>query len=312
MIRASVLFVTATASLFVAAAAAARPGPPKVRAPGTAAPQTRLPPNKLPPAAAPQTATPPALLTGKRATGAGTTHCASCHVVADWSKVNFNHDPTGFPLRGAHQQVRCRDCHAHDFSRPVADSCSGCHRDRHQSEFGLQCEGCHDEVSWRPLLQADAHRRSLFPLTGRHALIPCQECHGNMRDRTFTRAPLGCVSCHRVEYDRARLISIDHVAAGFGTECQTCHATEKFTDARFDDHDTCFRISAGAHQGISCRGCHSGPPGSRITGACNTSTATCTGCHSHECARSDRQHTSVMGYECSDRKCFECHRRDGF
>jgi hypothetical protein len=233
-------------------------------------------------------------------------------VVAGWSNVRFNHDATGFPLRAAHQEVRCRDCHAHDFTRALPDTCSGCHRDRHQGEFGLLCQGCHDEVSWRPLLQADGHRRTAFPLTGRHALIPCQECHGNLRDRTFTRAPLGCQACHRADYERARLTSIDHAAAGFGTECQGCHATWSFAGARFDGHDTCFRISAGAHQGISCRGCHNQQPSFQVTGACNTSTATCTGCHSHECGKSDRQHANVMGYECRDRKCYECHRRDSF
>ena len=239
------------------------------------------------------------------------TRCAACHVVAGWSTVRFNHDPTGFPLRGAHAQVKCRDCHAHDFTVRVADTCSGCHRDRHSGEFGVRCESCHDEQNWRPFFQVDAHRRTGFPLTGRHGLIPCQECHGNMRDRTFTQAPLACLGCHRADYDRTRLTTIDHVAARFGTDCQRCHDTRTFRGANFDGHDPCFRISRGPHRGISCLKCHSSLTNFVISGACNTGTASCTSCHTHECVRTDRQHQNVMGYECRDRKCFECHRDSG-
>jgi len=265
-------------------------------------------------AAAPRRTTPPAPAPPRAPPAQGTapvTRCAACHVVSSWSNVRFNHDPTGFPLRGEHQQVKCRDCHAHDFTARVADTCSGCHRDRHNSEFGLHCESCHDETSWRPFFQADAHRLTGFPLTGRHGLIPCQECHGNMRDRTFTQAPLACVGCHRADYDRTRLTSIDHVAAHFSTDCQGCHDTRSFAGATFSGHDGCFLISAGSHHGIPCLKCHTTLTSFMTTGACSTGTASCTGCHTHECQRSDRQHQQVMGYECRDRKCYECHRNDG-
>ena len=130
----------------------------------------------------------PAAATAGAGAHATTTRCAACHRVEGWEKVRFNHDPTGFPLRGAHTAVVCGQCHGKRFDTPVADTCGGCHRDRHGGEFGLHCEGCHDENSWRPLFQADAHRRTNFPLVGKHALIPCQECHGNLRDRSFARA----------------------------------------------------------------------------------------------------------------------------
>ena len=120
-------------------------------------------------------------------------------MVEGWEKVRFNHDPTGFPLRGAHVDVTCNGCHSQGFDKPVADTCSGCHRDRHASEFGLHCEGCHDEKSWRPLFNADAHRSTNFPLVGRHALIPCTECHGNVRDRVFAQAAVRCDACHEAD-----------------------------------------------------------------------------------------------------------------
>ena len=41
-----------------------------------------------------------------------------------------------------------------------------------------------------------------LPLTGRHAFIPCQECHGDRRDRGFARTTPECLACHQQDYDR--------------------------------------------------------------------------------------------------------------
>jgi hypothetical protein len=238
----------------------------------------------------------------------GVTRCAACHAVEGWRKVKFNHDPTGFPLRGGHVGVACGACHAGGFDVPVADTCAGCHRDRHAGQLGVHCEGCHDDQSWRPLFDADAHRRTGFPLVGRHAVIPCQECHGDLRARAFSRAPLACDACHAADYARAKLASIDHQASGFSRECQQCHTTLRFWPARAPGHDACFRVSGGPHQAVRCLGCHATLAAATFTGACATGTATCSSCHTHACARSDRQHTNVLGYECRDAKCYQCHK----
>jgi hypothetical protein len=258
----------------------------------------------------PRRAQPKLTAPGQRraAASAGVTRCAACHQVEGWGKVRFNHDPTGFPLRGAHVAVACGSCHPKGFDVPVADSCAGCHRDRHAGEFGMHCEGCHDDRSWRPLFGADAHRRTAFPLVGRHALIPCQQCHGNMRDRTFAGAAIGCAACHQADYLRTAATSIDHTAAGFSRECQTCHSTWRFSPARLPAHDLCFPISSGSHHGIRCLGCHTSLGAPAFTGACATGTFTCSGCHTHACAKSDAQHANVMGYACADPKCYQCHR----
>ncbi len=251
---------------------------------------------------------------GKRTPGSeadGPTRCASCHMVEGWEKVRFNHDPTGFPLRGVHVDVTCSGCHGKGFETPVADTCSGCHRDRHSGEFGLHCEGCHDEKSWRPLFQADAHRSTNFPLVGRHALIPCTECHGNLRDRTFTQAAVRCDACHEPDFLRTGATSVDHMANNFSRECQTCHNTFRFFPASVRAHDTCFRISGGSHHGVRCLGCHTSLASVTFSGTCATGTFTCSECHSHTCAHSDTQHKTVMGYECANAKCYECHKLGG-
>ena len=253
---------------------------------------------------------PPAAATpAPPASGGDATQCAACHKTEGWEKVRFNHDPTGFPLRGAHTVVTCNGCHPRGFDTPVANTCAGCHRDRHAGEFGGQCEGCHDDRSWRPLFQADAHRRTAFPLVGKHGLIPCQQCHGNMRDRTFVGAPLRCVSCHQRDFDRTRTTMVDHATAGFSTECQTCHNTWRFWPARAPAHDLCFRINRGPHRNVRCLGCHTSLPTAAFTGACMTGTFSCTGCHEHAQAKTDPQHPANVapGYQYADGRCWDCH-----
>jgi len=241
----------------------------------------------------------------------GATKCAACHVADGWEQVRFNHDPTGFPLRGAHTAVTCNACHARGFDTPVADTCAGCHRDRHAGEFGTQCEGCHDDKSWRPLFQADAHRRTMFPLVGKHGLIPCQQCHGNMRDRTFTGAPVACASCHQSDYDRTRMSPIDHAAAGFSRDCQSCHTTWRFWPARLVAHDHCMPISSGPHHALRCQTCHTSlTTPIAFSAMCTAGTSfNCTGCHEQNCAKENARHPAdkAPGYQCTDGKCWNCH-----
>jgi hypothetical protein len=241
--------------------------------------------------------------------GRAATECSSCHTQRSWSEVTFAHDRTGFPLAGAHAKTSCRACHRVDFKTQLANTCAGCHRDRHAGEFGTHCEGCHTESDWRvTLFGGEGHRRTAFPLLGKHAAIPCHECHGDMRDRTFLRAPLQCDGCHRADYERAAASSIDHVAAGFSTDCQSCHTSWSFAPARFEAHDRCFRIATGAHAALRCQQCHSRVAGLAVSGSCRTQTTTCASCHAHQCAKSDAQHATVMGYACVSQKCAECHQ----
>lgn len=243
----------------------------------------------------------------------GVTRCELCHTVAGWTPARFAHERTGFPLEGAHVDARCKACHLRSFKDPLSPLCSSCHRDPHRGEFGMRCEGCHDPRGWRDArFDALAHRRTAFPLDGKHALLPCTECHREMRDRTFTRPAAGCYSCHAEDYARTSLGGVlDHVALKLSQQCQSCHRTSSFKPARFPEHDRCFTISAGPHAQIACAGCHTSVPSSTSFGTCSTGTAACTACHSHSCARSDAQHAQVPGYQCKDRKCAECHLSGG-
>lgn len=234
--------------------------------------------------------------------------CGACHKATGWTAVSFRHEATGFPLRFEHTKVGCDACHTLGVDAPLEPACSSCHKDPHTGTLGMHCESCHDEQSFRAAFTADAHRRSNFPLIGKHALIPCEQCHGPARERIFTRAALACVDCHQQDYEATAVRSVDHAAAGFSLECRQCHGTWRFTPALFAAHDLCFQLAGNVHTGIVCRDCHTSLSGADVSGACATQTAACSACHTHDCARTDAQHASVAGYQCKDRKCYECHR----
>jgi hypothetical protein len=251
-------------------------------------------------------------ITGGPLGGGGDTDCAACHTAEGWRPVAFNHDKTGFVLEGRHREVTCKACHkTSTFADPIPRACSACHRDVHLGRLGQRCQDCHDPFSFAArTFGPDAHRRTLFPLTGRHAAIACEECHGDRRDRGFNRPTPRCEGCHQADLARATGggAAVDHGAPGFPTDCRLCHSTWRFTPASFPAHQTCFDIRHGPHASISCRNCHSSIPAVDITSqlTCASDTANCIGCHRH--SNEGPAHAGVLGFANVNRKCYECHR----
>ncbi len=249
----------------------------------------------------------------------GTTACASCHATSSWSDVRFNHERTGYPLTGKHAHAACKACHASDFNVPVPTTCLGCHRDVHSSELGTHCESCHETADWRSRFDADAHRRTNFPLIGAHAALPCVECHAEERERHFSRATVDCMSCHQAAVMRTVGGAVDHQALGFTQSCLQCHTALAFSPARFPNHDDCFNISAG-HAGLACTRCHSTLIGQ--TSSCKSTTGTagaCKDCHTNtggggKATATDAQHVGnpgYPGYSVSISRCIDCHLTPG-
>jgi hypothetical protein len=79
--------------------------------------------------------------------------CDSCHNPNAWSIWEFDHaKETGFGLTGAHQPLRCGDCHRQaPGTVKLSRECVSCHRqdDRHLGQFGLQCQRCHSTASFK-------------------------------------------------------------------------------------------------------------------------------------------------------------------
>lgn len=74
---------------------------------------------------------------GKQFAQGDVTRCAECHNSMKWRPSLFDHEKrTAFPLRGAHQNVRCADCHKLTkvvgtktvlFYKPTPKDCAACH-----------------------------------------------------------------------------------------------------------------------------------------------------------------------------------------
>ncbi|MDP2342065.1 MAG: hypothetical protein Q8O67_13995 [Deltaproteobacteria bacterium] len=234
--------------------------------------------------------------------------CDACHTPGGWKPAKFAHQATSFPLVGRHAGVACTSCHQRDWSEPVPQGCAGCHVDPHAQEFGLLCRSCHTEEGWQPLFLVDAHRRTQFPLSGRHATLPCEECHVEKRERTFTRTALACTSCHARDAARASATTLDHRA--LSSSCQLCHVPTSFSPARLAEHESCFPLAGTVHAPVRCAECHSANAivGARISGACRGVAVRCADCHAHAKGISDRQHRDVVGYAHASEKCAGCHQ----
>jgi hypothetical protein len=238
------------------------------------------------------------------------TKCAACHTPEGWGDVKFIHERTGFPLTGKHARVTCKGCHTQDFQHPLGRACSACHRDVHAGNAGVQCASCHDTEGWKSRFDADAHRRTNFPLQGRHATLPCEQCHGDRRDRSFARPTVPCWECHQADLQSAGARGVDHsLFPGYPQlACLGCHGFWRWSPATFSGHGACFPIASGNHAGIPCMSCHvSLPVPLQIQSCSSVPYPACTRCH--PCASVQPNHTGVPGFSCVnlDQRCYECH-----
>ena len=79
--------------------------------------------------------------------------CAACHSPNGWNLWSFDHGAkTHFPLTGAHQALRCADCHVKPAGEvKLSRECVSCHAsdEVHGGQFGRQCDRCHTTITFR-------------------------------------------------------------------------------------------------------------------------------------------------------------------
>lgn len=236
--------------------------------------------------------------------------CVRCHTprnFLDRSTMVRAHQETRFPLNGAHIALNCDQCH-----RPApqgqfafvnrSTECVSCHlaaftatsNPNHQAGgFSTNCTQCHSTGGW-PRARFN-HAGTQFPLTGAHAPLTCNQCHG---DGVYAGKSNTCVSCHQAAYDGTTNPS--HAALQFPTDCVSCHTTSAWHPAGFASHDAAyFPIYSGAHRGkwSSCATCH--------TAVTDYSQFTCLTCH--EQRGTDEHHREVSGYSYTSQACYSCH-----
>ena len=191
--------------------------------------------------------------------------CRKCHtehigrggIIAPIEKETFDHDRTGYRLRGGHRNTKnsCDDCHKpRKKYREVPADCFSCHKkdddDKgHHGGLGKKCEDCHTDVKWKET--TFDHDKTKFKLLDKHKETKCKECHIDYR---YKDNPKDCYSCHKKDDANKE----GGHRGKFGTKCEKCHDAKSWKDSIFDhDRETKYKLR-GKHREAKCTACHTG------------------------------------------------------
>lgn len=259
--------------------------------------------------------------------------CSNCHNEKSWSDISFDHDKTDFGLTGRHVKISCNSCHINNKYEKTPTSCNSCHAidDVHKGKNGTQCKKCHNSRSWKKL-KFDHNKDTQFKLTGRHKNQTCIACHP--KNPYKVKVKKTCVSCHQ---------AVDKHNKNYGTKCNTCHNTKKWSQITFNHkRDTKYALT-GKHKSVQCTSCHTEAIDQQnLSDRCyschqlddvhkNKTETNCNKCHTtknwHENIRFDHDLTSfpLLGLHaitaCNDchinqqytntkKSCYACHKSD--
>ena len=264
--------------------------------------------------------------------------CARCHATTGWTlraDTPFDHGTdTSWPLEGVHELVSCGVCHIDNRFTGTGSSCVDCHLDLHQGGLGTECRDCHSPQRWidRSLFER-RHDRSLFPLTGRHRDLTCDQCHSGDGAAQFLSTPRDCAACHARDWSGS--LSPNHAEGGLGMACASCHTTERWSGPGAFAHDGYPLLGRHAGGLVTCAQCHQGSRFNAAPSACEGCHATdwqgaaspshpaagfsqaCASCHSEAGWRpSSFSHTASTGYELTGAHvavtCAQCHEGEQY
>ena len=251
--------------------------------------------------------------------------CETCHLehkgrgydIMGWKSIQggqkqFDHNLTGWPLRGKHAATACEDCHKkHDQQGLLTfmgtdTLCGSCHAKDQPHKFpstdkrNLDCARCHTESVWKPQKQTmdfnhDDRADASMPLLGSHRDVACEKCHPKSVFKLPFPKPDNCGNqgCHQSP----------HAGHLFGIRpCEWCHSPtfRTLNDQKFD-HTEKTKFDLGpAHSKIKCYDCHTKALGE------NKPSARCELCHAKDSHHGDR--FKEFG---SPPRCGTCHPSGG-
>ncbi len=245
----------------------------------------------------------PTTLHGALASPTENVDCRQCHtehrgpdaILTTLDNQNFPHDVTGFSLlahaeKPDRQPFECADCHNENLAGFRPEICANCHErldavyiNRHTASFGQKCLACHDGVD---IFSNFNHDLTPFALSGKHTQVLCQGCHeGSTSRQELQETATDCISCHMKD---------DPHHGQFGPNCAQCHTPQGWTPATFDHSLSIFPLT-GAHQSVSCAGCH-------INSVYKGTPTQCAACHTDS-----NFHHGLFGSDCA-----ACHNTSGW
>ncbi|HET9621292.1 MAG TPA: hypothetical protein VFP84_08000 [Kofleriaceae bacterium] len=259
-----------------------------------------------------------ALVKGKKCESCHHEHKGRVYDLMGWSSVKggekqFDHELTGWPLKGKHAATECKDCHKlttekQGLRRYMGTDrlCGSCHQKDQPHKLVrkdmLACERCHNETVWKPAKASpqfnhDDRKDAGMPLLGSHRDVACTKCHiKNVFKLPFAKPDsCGNAGCHQSPHD-------GHL---FGTRaCEWCHSPtfKTLKNIQVFDHTERTRFDLGAaHKKLKCEQCHT-----KALGEAKPSRA-CEQCHAKDNRHGDR--FSQFGSPAP--KCETCHPSGG-
>ncbi|MGB5049031.1 MAG: hypothetical protein WBO46_08870, partial [Caldilineaceae bacterium] len=131
----------------------------------------------------------------------------------------------------------------------------------HGPALRIDCAACHSPEGWAIAAaewrqeelvipgepQRFSHAQTDFPLTGKHTIVDCRECHSDQgSELVFEEAQTACISCHTDLHQQT-----------VGTDCARCHSTEHWlVDGISELHFENGFPLLGNHAIADCRDCH--------------------------------------------------------
>ena len=204
--------------------------------------------------------------------------CESCHLehkgrqydFMGWRAVvtggykKFDHQLTGWPLRGKHRSTDCTECHKSRNKQGLRvfmgedRYCGSCHKDEQPHGFSrremMACDRCHTESVWKPEKKVmefdhDDPKDANMPLEGSHVDVRCSKCHPRARFNLKKQDPDFCGNCHKSPHN-------GHLFDK--KECAWCHSPNyrKLDAVRFDHAKRTRFDLAGTHGKLKCYDCH--------------------------------------------------------
>jgi hypothetical protein len=176
------------------------------------------------------------------------------------------------------------------------EACIDCHLDPHKGSFKpKRCEDCHTTAGWKKLLPGFEfdHSKTKYPLLGKHATVPCIDCHKNGEFKK--QIPFdNCNDCHKPDPHKGQFEKRPKKG-----ECAECHKVEGWKPSLFGvkEHETSAYPLKGKHIKVECDKCHL-PAGKETV--YKVKYAACLDCHKDP-------HDSQFAGEPHKNRCEDCH-----